>query len=272
MSRPFNQVRDALALGEARSAGDRSSAGRLDVLRKSLGMNGGLPGSRTASATAPRAIRNPEPGLEELARQEVARLAQQLFLRPNGKAPRAVLFAGVERENGCAGICVQAARAAAALISGQICIVDANLRSPSVHRCLDMENVDGMSAVLGTSVSAATLARRLSPDNLWLLSSGPAVPDPEDLLTHEHMRPHMQTLGARFDHILVSSPPVNVFGDSLTLGRTVDGVVLIIEANCTRRQDVWRAVHRLEAFDIPILGFVLNGRTFPIPEPLYRLL
>jgi len=231
-----------------------------------------LPWKHSLRALASRLGLDAELDLEDLARQEEARLAQQLFLRSEAKSRRAVIFAGVEAENGCAGLCVRTARTVAALTPRQVCVMDANLRSPSVHRWLGMESGEGLSTALRGSVPASLLARRLSPENLWILPSGSSASADDLSLNPDRVQPHMKDLASRFDHLLISSPPVNSSGESLALGQLVDGLVLIVEANQTRRQAVQRAVNRLEAFDIPLLGIVLSGRTFPIPEPLYRLL
>ena len=68
-----------------------------------------------------------------------------------------------------------------------------------------------------------------------------------------------------------SAPPADLHAESLALGQVVDGVVLVVSANATRRDAVHRVTSRLEDLHVPVLGLVLNDRTFPIPEALYRL-
>jgi protein-tyrosine kinase len=48
--------------------------------------------------------------------------------------------------------------------------------------------------------------------------------------------------------------------------------VLVLEANSTRRVAARKAKQALEAANVRVLGTVLNNRTFPIPEKIYRLL
>jgi Mrp family chromosome partitioning ATPase len=48
--------------------------------------------------------------------------------------------------------------------------------------------------------------------------------------------------------------------------------VLVLEANNTRREAAMRVTEQLNMAQIKVLGAVLNKRTFPIPEPLYRRL
>jgi Mrp family chromosome partitioning ATPase len=75
-----------------------------------------------------------------------------------------------------------------------------------------------------------------------------------------------------FHRVVIHSSPLGVAGDSLPLGRWTDGVVLVLEAHSTRREAARRAKENLEMADVRMLGVVLNNRTFPIPESLYRRL
>jgi Mrp family chromosome partitioning ATPase len=60
--------------------------------------------------------------------------------------------------------------------------------------------------------------------------------------------------------------------DASLLAKTADGLVMVVEANDTRREAAQKAKEMLDASDIPVLGAVLNRRAFPIPEFLYRRL
>jgi hypothetical protein len=156
--------------------------------------------------------------VEELTRQEEIKLVHRLFLQPGSLPRRSVLFTGVERDNGCTGICARAGKTlAAALEPRSVCVVDADLGSP---------------------------------------------------ISHQYVR----ELGGQFEFVLISAPPINLHAESLALARLVDGVVLVVEANTTRRETVRDMKMRLEVLNVPVLGIVLNDRTFPIPEAVYRRL
>jgi Mrp family chromosome partitioning ATPase len=58
----------------------------------------------------------------------------------------------------------------------------------------------------------------------------------------------------------------------MLLSRWTDGVVLVLEANATRRDAARRVKEILDAANVSVLGVVLNNRTFPIPDVLYRRL
>lgn len=244
----------------------RLVAGRVDSARQDLGDDIGL----RAATLEDRGARAHHGSLEELARQEEVTLVQRVFLAPGSKR-RVVLFAGVERGNGCARICIRAGQTLARLTPQSVCVVDANVRSPALHQLVGGDARDALAAAVGDPGAAPTFAERLTPDNLWLLPSGSAS-DPSLLLAVDRVRPCLHELGAHFDYLILNTPPINLYAESLVLSQFVDGVLLVLEANVTRREIVRNVKTRLEDLNIPLLGVVLNNRTFPIPEPLYRLL
>jgi len=65
---------------------------------------------------------------------------------------------------------------------------------------------------------------------------------------------------------------LNAFADGMLLARLLDGVVLVLEANSTRREAALQVTESLKTTKIVILGAVLNNRTFPIPEAVYKRL
>ncbi len=79
-------------------------------------------------------------------------------------------------------------------------------------------------------------------------------------------------LRLEFDYTVLHGPPAGLCSDAALLGYLSDGVILVLQANSTRRAAAQRAVQTLQATNARLLGSVLNGRTFPIPEGIYRRL
>ena len=72
--------------------------------------------------------------------------------------------------------------------------------------------------------------------------------------------------------MIVDAPPMTRYADAIALGQLSDGIVLVLEAESTRREAALIAVENLRSSKIQILGAVLNKRTFPIPEKIYSRL
>jgi receptor protein-tyrosine kinase len=79
-------------------------------------------------------------------------------------------------------------------------------------------------------------------------------------------------LPPEFAHVVINAPPVGLYSDAAILGQWADGVVLVLEANSTRRVAARNAKQAVEGANVRVLGTVLNNRTFPIPEKIYRML
>jgi Mrp family chromosome partitioning ATPase len=183
-----------------------------------------------------------------------------------------VMFAGIDEGNGCSRTCVGIADTLARNISGSVCLVDANLRSPSLPEYFGVSNGLGLADALLEEGSVRSFAKQIRPDNLWLLSCGSLNSDSSSLVKSARLKARLAELRAEFDHVLIDVPPLNKYGDAIGLGQFTDGVVLVLEANSTRREAARKVTESLRVTNIPILAAVLNKRTYPIPEILYQKL
>ena len=209
---------------------------------------------------------------ESLVREETFKLVQRLFLTPTEVAPKTVLFAPIDAGDGCGWICSVAAKLLAKSVTGSVCMVEGNLRSPSLHDTFGVNGDRGLVASLELDGSIRNFARSIGPDNLWLLSAGVTVPDSTILLNSDRLKDRLAELRDQFNYVVVNAPPLNAFADGMVLGRMADGVVLVLEAEATRHEAALHVTESLRNSGIRVLGAVLNNRTFPIPDAVYKRL
>ena len=204
--------------------------------------------------------------------EQLTPLVQRLLQADAGEGRlRSVLFSAVGADGGSAEPCAAAADALASQTTGSVCLVDGNLRSPSVHELFEVTSAPGLSdLLLQTGDLPACLTRLRS--NLWLLPAGSRCSDALPILVAEQVGPVLVELLDRFDYVVVDTSEAGAHGDATVFGPLVDGVVLVLEANTTRREVARRTAEHLQAANIRVLGAVLTNRTFPIPETLYRKL
>jgi capsular exopolysaccharide synthesis family protein len=208
--------------------------------------------------------------LEAFTREERIKLVQRVFLLPGADAPRVVVFCGVEAGDGASWICAHVGETLASQVNGAVCVVDANLRNPSIHRYFRTENLSGLTDAIARSRPARDLARQMPGGRLWILASGSRSFDPGAVLTSKRFRSYLNELRAEFDFVVIDAPAVNLYADAVLLGKLADGTVLVVQANSTRREAARKAKESLESAKVKLIGVVLNKRTFPIPEALYR--
>lgn len=206
---------------------------------------------------------------KRLANDEALRLVQQIFLLQTEEPPRLVVFAAVDHGNGCSEICASVAETLAEHARRRICLVEANFRSPALPELLCTSNHYGLTNALLETGPIDSFAKPINKDNLWLLTSGSLAADSQNLLTSERLRERFQELREGFDFVIIDSPPLNRYSDAIALGQLSDGVILVLEADSTRREAASAIAANLRSAKIPILAAVLNKRTFPIPENIY---
>jgi polysaccharide biosynthesis transport protein len=210
--------------------------------------------------------------VDGMAGDEVEKLVQRLFLLPGPRAPRQVVFAATEQGNGCSWICSRVADILASQVRGSVCMVDGNPRSPSLHQEFGVSNHAGLAEALEGSEPIRQFAQQLARPNLWLLSCGSVTEKSEQFLTMDRMRRRMSELREEFDYILLDAAPFDSCDHALRLGNWCDGVVLVLKANSSPRKTARKVVEELQRTRIPVLGAVLNQRTFPIPHSVYSRL
>ncbi len=143
-------------------------------------------------------------------------------------------------------------------------LIDADLRHPGLSALLGLRKRPGLSNVLAdhqpTAVTAeACVYANLAP-LLDVLPAGPRVIQAQELVERPRLAELLAWAETRYDQVIIDSPPM-VVSDAVILGRAADGVVLAIQPAKNRRRMVLRTVSAFTAFDVPILGVVLNHLT-----------
>lgn len=208
--------------------------------------------------------------LQGIARDEVAKLIDGLFAPAANR--RSVVFAGAERQTGCTWLAAHAAQFLATQRRGSVCLIDANLRFPALHDCFAINNHHGLTDAVLDSRPMHNFIRQLPTPNLWLLSSGSSEKGTSALMATEAMRGRILEARSAFDLVIVDSPALNLHSDSVALGIACKGLALVLKANSSRKETAQRILQQLQAAKVPVLGAVLNQRTFPVPDAIYSRL
>jgi succinoglycan biosynthesis transport protein ExoP len=245
--------------------------GRFGVLRDSETQT--VSASQAGPAAANKISAFSTRPIQQDVDEQVSQLVQRMFLSPNrGESPQLVMFSGVDRRAGCSWICARTAESLASQIHGRVCVVDGNLRSPSLHTYFRSALAPGFAEAMKQDEPIEQFLSPIDENHLWLMTSGVTGSVPNGALNPVRLRDRFAELRKQFDFLLVDAPAIACFNDALTIGRISDGVVLVIASNSTRREAARAAKQRFTDAKVPIIGAVLNKRTYPIPESLYRRL
>ncbi|MCU1330875.1 MAG: hypothetical protein JWN34_6245 [Bryobacterales bacterium] len=139
----------------------------------------------------------------------------------------------------------------------KVLLIEADLHHPTLSDRLDLEPKPGLAEYLESTPSISGLLKRLTPAQIYLLSSGFAKTNPTELLQSARLTELLAAVNSKFDWIVIDSPPALPLTDALSLARHVDGVLLVARADVTPREAVDEAIQRLGPANI--LGVLLNG-------------
>lgn len=138
-----------------------------------------------------------------------------------------------------------------------VLIVDCDLRRPRLHKVFGVKNSRGLSNYLSGTGEIASLVQPALP-NLFVLPVGPLPPNPAELLGSNRMKQTIELLQNSFDYVILDSPPVASFADSLILSAMVEGVILVVKAGLTSREVANRTKTHLQTVGAKVLGAVIN--------------
>ena len=136
----------------------------------------------------------------------------------------------------------------------QVLLIDADLRRPSMHFLLQLDNTVGLGDMLKGTTPKVPL-HRLSP-TLQVLTAGRPMHDPMSALVSDAMRQFLIEAAERFDWVVIDTPPVALLSDANLLGEMIDHALLVVRAATTPYPLVKRAIDAIGPDRV--LGVVLN--------------
>ncbi len=140
----------------------------------------------------------------------------------------------------------------------RVLIIDADMRKPKIHKVFDEENGSGLSNFLSGHAELESIIKKTEIPNLYYIPSGPLPPNPSELIGSNIFKNMMESLGKTFDYLVIDTPPVLGFADSVILSTSVDGVILVVLSGKTPREALQRAKEILYQINAKILGVVIN--------------
>ena len=152
-----------------------------------------------------------------------------------------------------------AANLAAVIAQGdkKVVLVDADLRRPSVHEFLNLENDYGLTGIFQNGLNVSEAVTVLDKEKMIVITSGESPPNPSELLASEGMDLILGRLEELADLVIIDSPPT-IVADTIDLSSKVDGVLIVIRPGYTRKKLAKVMMEQFARSEARILGVVLN--------------
>ena len=126
---------------------------------------------------------------------------------------------------------------AAILASGgkKVVMIGCDLRKPQQPTNFNLTSSTGLSNYLIGSATVEEIIQHAPELGLDLILSGPKPPNPSEILLNERMGHLIELLKAKYDYVIMDSPPIGLISDGLELSRYADVTIYIVRQNVTRK-------------------------------------
>ena len=146
-----------------------------------------------------------------------------------------------------------------AKLKNRVLLMDCDLRRPSVHVKLDMEQKPGLSEYLVRRNEVAAVRTCTFRDaRFWVTTSGWIPPNPLELLSSDRMGQLLKNLRQYYDYIILDLPPVGEVGDAMVTAKLTDGTMLVVRQKHCTRPALQAAIREFESVEERLVGIVYN--------------
>jgi succinoglycan biosynthesis transport protein ExoP len=137
-------------------------------------------------------------------------------------------------------------------------IIDADFRKPRQHEVFGLSDKTGLTSVLAGRDTLDSCLTKTDIHNLTVLTAGPEVPNPSEMLNSAAFAKLLDELKGRFDRIFIDTPPVMPVTDARILSAICDKTLLVLRAEKSTRKASQQARDGLQHVGANILGVIVN--------------
>ena len=164
-------------------------------------------------------------------------------------------------------------RTMAASNLGDFLLIDCDIYHPDLHTLAQAELSPGLLDLFRGTHKISEVIKETGIPHLYIIPLGKTIQvNQAQIMISQNIGPLLEELRSQYDCILIDSPPINLSSLAEIIGSYIDGTILVVKANYTRREVIQAAIRILEQAGITISGIILNERRYVIPDSIYRRL
>ena len=218
-----------------------------------------LPVLGIVPATDPQELQNAISDQKSALSEAYRSLRTSLQFVGTEGAPKTLLVTSSEPSEGKSTTAMKVAQDFAVL-GARVLLIDADMRKPSLHRLLGIDNALGLSNLLTNTARQADLPkilRQTKLPNVTVMTAGTLPPNPADLLMSQKMGLILNALSQKYDMIVFDSPPIIGLSDAPILARLVEATLMVVSAHQVTRKSAQAAMKRLRLAGANVVGAAL---------------
>jgi len=210
--------------------------------------------------------------LDPAVEEQYQKLRGLLFANGSRDNLRSVMVVGSRHGEGTTTTCTILATLLARSNAGDVVLVDANLRTPSLHELFALPSATrGLTDVTNQTVRGRDLVQDTPIPNLFVIQSGRPLQSPSALY-QEPIATLIADLRQDFRYVMLDCSPVEQYSDASFVAPRVDGIVMVVRSEVTRIETAIKTKRHLEWAGGKVIGTVLNDKRNYIPLLLQRFL
>jgi capsular exopolysaccharide synthesis family protein len=142
---------------------------------------------------------------------------------------------------------------------GNVLLIDADMRRPSIQKALDLgEHKHGLSDLFIENSSMEECIKYYGKGNFDVLTAGTKTPNPSELLSSERFKNLLTELSGVYDKIIIDTAPCQAVSDALTIASLSDACIYVVKSDSTTANHVKNGIRRIRQVNGNIAGIVLN--------------
>lgn len=141
----------------------------------------------------------------------------------------------------------------------RVLLIDADLRKPTQHKIFGLSKAEGLSSAILGEAESQSVIQTVIPEYLSVVSAGPLVGNPAELLTSASFVALLQEYRSMFDYVLVDTPPLLAVTDPSIVCSHVDLIYMVMRIKNGVRSNSLRAKEIVNSMNIELGGVIING-------------
>ncbi len=209
-------------------------------------------------------------------RQNLEETMTTLFQNIDSMLPddsgKTIQFIGTDRGEGASVLAREFAKTAALSLNKSVLLLDSRQGRPCHTPYFRVQPKHGWEECVRNETCLADAIYQIGEKRLFVSQLSLRADCDPSVYHLPEMGEFLEDLKQDYDLVIIDSSSATQSPEGLALGRKVDGILLVVEAEKTRRQVAEDVRYQIEDNGGTILGVILNKRRFPIPSFIYNRL
>lgn len=145
------------------------------------------------------------------------------------------------------------------LANKSVLFIDADLRKVYVHKMLGNEGKSGLSDILSGQANVEETIISVPDGQFDYIGRGQVLPNPAELLMHPRFEKLLAWASAKYDLVIIDTPPILAVTDAAIIGRYAGTTLLVARFESNTVKEIEVSITRFEQSGVNVKGCILNG-------------